>query len=153
MILDTMDNAVLYFPLHRGLAKAFAFLGDTDLGALPLGRTDICGDDLFAMAARPSCRDRAEAKLEVHRRYIDIQVTLSGHEVIGWKALRDCTHPDAAFSETDDFGLFGDASDSWLALPPGQFMVFWPQDAHAPLCGRGLLHKVVLKLAVDWKGR
>jgi len=152
MILDTLDNAVQYSSVHPGLTEAAEFLRKTELAALPSGRYEIRGDELFAMVARQPGRGREEAKLEHHRRYLDIQVTVSGTDFIGWKALRDCKRPNVAFNEADDYGLFCDEPDSWIKLPPGQFMVLFPEDAHAPLCGMGMLHKVVLKLAVDWKG-
>ncbi len=36
-----------------------------------------------------------------------------------------------------------------MPLAKGQFMMFWPADAHAPLAGAGPLHKVVVKLLVE----
>jgi biofilm protein TabA len=38
-----------------------------------------------------------------------------------------------------------------VATPPGTFAIFFPEDAHAPMAGEGLIHKVVVKVAVDWK--
>ena len=47
--------------------------------------------------------------------------------------------------------FFGDAADSWLDLSGDKFLVFFPEDAHAPLAGMGGLKKAVVKVAVDWE--
>jgi beta-galactosidase beta subunit len=48
-------------------------------------------------------------------------------------------------------GFFYDRPTTWLTLSAGQFAVFFPEDAHAPLAGQGGVHKAVVKVAV--KGR
>ena len=37
---------------------------------------------------------------------------------------------------------------AWFPLGRGQFAVFFPDDAHAPLAATGSLHKVVIKVEV-----
>ena len=44
--------------------------------------------------------------------------------------------------------FFADQPLAWAALPPGKFMIFFPEDAHAPLAGSGDLHKAVMKFAI-----
>jgi beta-galactosidase beta subunit len=34
-------------------------------------------------------------------------------------------------------------------MPPDSFTIFFPHDAHAPLAGRGLLQKAIVKIAVE----
>ena len=36
-------------------------------------------------------------------------------------------------------------------MSAGEFTIYWPSDAHAPLSGFGPSIKPVMKLAVDWK--
>ena len=36
----------------------------------------------------------------------------------------------------------------WLPVASGMFVVFFPEDAHLPLISPGLIHKVVVKVAV-----
>ncbi|MCF7838677.1 MAG: YhcH/YjgK/YiaL family protein, partial [Candidatus Marinimicrobia bacterium] len=57
-----------------------------------------------------------------------------------------------AWDDAKDCRLYTDACDAWVAIQPGQFAVFFPEDAHLPLVGRGRLHKVVVKVAVAWDG-
>jgi biofilm protein TabA len=150
MILDHLDQAQTYRELHPGLAQAFEFLRSADVKTLSVGKHPVDGDRLLAIVGQETGRGRNGAKLEAHRRYIDIQLCLSGDEVIGWRRLADCHDITQSHDAERDIAFFGDASEAWIALPPGHFMVFYPQDAHAPLAGSGPVHKVVMKVAVDW---
>jgi biofilm protein TabA len=149
MILDRLANAQRYLSLHAGFPAALAFLGGP-LEHLPTGRQPIDGERLFVVMNREQGRGRAGAKLESHRKYIDIQLTLSGAEEIGWKPTGDCLPPEAPFSAERDIAFYPDRPESWFAVPPGSLAVFFPDDAHAPLGGTGPLVKAVVKVAVDW---
>lgn len=144
MILDTLARADRYATLHPRFARAFAYLRETDLAVLEPGRHDIDGDALFAIVEDGPGRTRAEAKLECHRRYIDIQLVLEGVDEMGWRPLADCTQPATEY----------DAPASWIATPAGSFCLFFADDAHAPLvstpagASAGWIRKVVVKVAV-----
>ena len=148
MVLDTLAAASRYAPLHPAFARAFAYLASVDLGGLAPGRNDIDGDAMFVILDRTDGRRREGARLEAHRRYIDIQYTVSGQEEIGWSPLASCATADGTFDETTDIGFFRDAPSTWLRVPPGSFAIFFPEDAHAPLAGHGALVKAIVKIAV-----
>ncbi len=149
MILDTLANADRYAGMHAGFGRAFEFLKTTDLGALAPGRHVIDGDRIFVSIDRTEGRGEDGARLEVHRRYIDIQYTIEGGELIGWMPLARGTSPDGPFDETKDVGFFADRPFTWVSVPAGSFTIFFPHDAHAPLAGRGLLKKAIVKIAVE----
>ncbi|HUY35022.1 MAG TPA: YhcH/YjgK/YiaL family protein [Pirellulales bacterium] len=149
MILDRLSNARRYLSLHAGFAAALEFLAQP-LDHLPSGRQPIDGERLFVVMNREQGRGRAGAKLESHRKYIDIQLTLGGAEEIGWKPSGDCSRAEAPFSDENDIAFYADPPESWFAVPPGFLAVFFPTDAHAPLGGTGALLKAVVKIAVDW---
>ena len=88
------------------------------------------------------------ARLEFHRRYIDIQVAIAGSEAIGWRPLGDCHSIVEPYLSERDIGFCGDRPETWLA-PPGRFAAFFPDDAHAPLAGQGPLRKAVVKVAAE----
>ena len=148
MIVDTLAQSERYRHLHAGFAAAFDFATSRDLGALPPGRHVLDGDRLFVSIDHTEGRGRAGARLESHRRYIDIQLTIDGSEEIGWRPLSQCRTPAAAFDEQRDIRFYDDAPDSWVAVPRGRFAIFFPDDAHAPLGGTGLLKKAIFKIAV-----
>ncbi|TAN80249.1 MAG: DUF386 domain-containing protein [Gallionella sp.] len=148
MILDTIANAARYAALHPLFPRAFEYIRNTDLLSLAPGRYHIIGDDLFAIVEQMPGRTREMAKLECHRKYIDIQLVLEGVDEMGWKALSDCHEPVGDYSAERDIRFFHDAPDSWIATPPDAFCIFFPEDAHAPLVGEGNIRKVIFKVAV-----
>jgi YhcH/YjgK/YiaL family protein len=151
MILSPLADAGRYAALHPLFAKAFEYLRTTDLNALPEGRHAILGEDLFILAQQRPGRPQAEAKLECHRRYIDIQLVLEGDEEMGWRPVAECTQPQADYDEARDIRFFDDAPASWVRTPAGAFCIFFPEDAHAPLVSAGMMRKVVVKVRLDAK--
>lgn len=148
MILAKLSEANRYAALHPLFARAFNFLRGTDLSALAPGKHDIDGEQLFAIVEDCAGRTRAEAKLECHRRYIDIQLVLDGVDEMGWKPVAECLDPETDYDAARDIRFFNDAPASWIATPPGVFCLFFPGDAHAPLVSTGQIRKVVVKIAV-----
>ena len=148
MILDTLAESARYAALHPGFTRAFAFLAATDLAALPPGRHPIDGDRLYVSIDHKDGRGEEGARLEAHRRYIDIQYTIEGDEEIGWLPLAECGAPAAGFDGSRDSAFFDRRPTTWLAVPEGTFVVFYPEDAHAPLAGRGAVKKAIMKVAV-----
>ena len=149
MILAKLTEADRYAALHPLFARAFEFLRSTDLGALAPGIHTIQGEQLFAIVEDCAGRTRAEAKLECHRRYIDIQLVLEGVDEMGWKPLAECLDPATDHDEARDIRFFNDAPASWIATPSGSFCLFFPDDTHAPLVSAGRIRKVVVKIAVQ----
>lgn len=149
MILDRLTDMDRYATLHPRFARAIAYLRETNLAALAPGRYAIDGDALKAIVEETHGRSRADARLESHRRYIDLQLVLSGEESMGWRALNECQAPLADYAEEKDIRFYADAPASWIAVPPGNFCIFFPSDAHAPLVGEGPIRKLILKIAVD----
>jgi len=148
MILDTLASLNRYTALHPWFARAFEYLRGTDLMMLSLGRHAVQGEQLFAIVEHCAGRTREEAKLECHRRYIDIQLVLEGVDEMGWKPVADCVDPATDYDEARDIRFFNDTPSSWIATPPGAFCIFFPEDAHAPLVSSGHIRKVVMKVAV-----
>jgi YhcH/YjgK/YiaL family protein len=149
MIFSTLSQSSRYTILHPLFSRAFDYIRDTDLYALAPGRYHLVGDDLIVIAEQAQGKTKEVARLEAHRKYIDIQLVLEGNETMGWKPLADCLNPVSEYSEEKDICFFHDAPASWIAVPPDHFCIFFPEDAHAPLVATGAIHKVIFKIAVD----
>jgi biofilm protein TabA len=149
MILDVLENWRRYQGIHPAFAAAFEFLQRPDLAEMPQGRHEIDGDRSYAMIASTSGKGRDEAVLEAHRRYIDIQFTISGCDEIGWAHTPGCTGDGNGYDAIKDIEFFRDRPETWAIVRPGMFSVLFPTDAHAPLAGAGPLHKVVMKIKAE----
>lgn len=148
MILSTLSQSSRYATLHPLFPRVFEYIRNTDLLSLDPGRYPIVDKQLFAIVENVAGRTRAEAKLECHRRYIDIQLVLEGMDEMGWKALADCTQPVSDYSAEKDIRFFNDAPATWIITPPDHFCIFFPEDAHAPLVSSGNIRKVIFKIAI-----
>jgi biofilm protein TabA len=149
MILDVLYKSDRYLALHKGFAKAFAFLRRADLKALPLGKYEVDGDRVYAIVATEPGRRKEDRLLEAHEKYIDIQLVLAGVDEMGWKSTLTCTQPSGAYDSESDVRFFADPPDVWIATQPGAFVIFFPEDGHMPLISPGEIHKVVVKVAVN----
>ena len=148
MILSTLSQSDRYAALHPLFPRVFEYIRNTDLLALAPGRYPIVGEQLFVIVENVAGRAREAAKLECHRRYIDIQLVLEGTDEMGWKALADCVDPVSDYSAEKDIRFFHDAPATWIATPPGAFCIFFPEDAHAPLVSASQIRKVIFKIAL-----
>lgn len=148
MILSTLADADRLSILHPLFARAFEFLRNTDLLAFAPGKHAVHGEEIFAIVEACSARTKAEAKLECHRRYIDIQLVLEGVDEMGWRPVVECASPQTDYNAARDIRFFNDAPSSWVSTPAGSFCIFFPEDAHAPLVGTGMIRKVVVKISV-----
>jgi biofilm protein TabA len=148
MILDVLENGHRYLALNKGFAKAFEFLARPDLEELPVGRYGIDGERVYAMVSGDPGRKKEDAQLEAHEKYIDIQLVLSGTDVMGWKPRSLCDKPSGEYDQKIDLQFFADEPDVWISTRSGSFVIFFPDDAHMPSISSGILHKVVVKVAV-----
>ncbi len=144
MILARLEQADRYLALHPDFSAAIAFLRGQPLNHLTPGRIEITGT-MYAMVSRSPARHRSEARLEAHRKYLDIQYLIAGIEEMGWRSRSRCQQPQGQYDAENDVEFFGDTPDSYITVRPGEFVIFFPDDAHAPLIGTGGVHKVVIK--------
>ena len=146
-------------PGIQGLERVFEYLARTDLAALPLGRTDIEGDDMYVLLSEAETREPAQVRFESHRRYIDIQLVVRGQESIGVAPLAGLvsTEPYDPARDIEFFAVPRVLKKSGtLALRAGDFAVFTPGDAHRPslhLDGPHVSRKAVLKVSVAYRER
>ena len=148
MIIDTLDDARRYFPLHPLFHRAFETLRRDDLSSLGAGKHHIEGDRLYLVIALDEGTGCECAVLEAHRKYIDIQFVIEGTDVIGWKPVRECTDVSRPYDASNDVELYGGKPLSWNPVSGSAFAVYFPGDAHAPLGGTGRLRRAIVKVGI-----
>ena len=147
MIFDKIENLKRYGALLPNIDKVAEFIekGNYDFGG---GIQHLDGDALYVSPFEGVGKERHEARLEAHRKYIDLQLLISGSEEIGWSPLSLCHQEVAPYSQEKDIVFYKDPVRDFLKLSPGYFAVFFPEDAHAPLVGEEI-QKLVFKFLVE----
>jgi YhcH/YjgK/YiaL family protein len=121
----------------------------SDLQKLAPGRHEVANDRVFALVEDAPGRKREQAELESHEKYIDIQLVVSGTDMMGWKRTATCTQISKEYHPAKDIRFFKDTPDVWLPVSAGMYAIFFPEDAHMPMISDGHLRKVVMKIALD----
>ncbi len=156
MIYDSLDQLSRYARLAPGVwEKVGAFLAGCSLDT-PNGRHELDGDRVYASIQDYETHPVNPDKLEIHHKYIDIQLLLSGEESILVRSV-DKLETTLAYDAGRDIAFFrlpaGDADSIPVTLVPGKFAVFFPEEGHMPGLIRGnapcRVLKVVIKIAVD----
>ena len=153
MIFDTIAQIDRYEGMHPGVLMGLRFLAQTDFGKLPDGREDIDGDNVFANIMTVETKPANDTP-EAHRKYIDIQYLISGHECIDVGPLEDMERQVEARPQNDIWFYQGPLDR--ITIGDGRYAVLFPGDAHAPCICRTVpetVRKVVVKVLADWDGR
>jgi len=147
MILDQIENYHLYKSVHKKLHSAFKYLKETDFDTLQPGTYSVDGTDILAKVLLYNLHEVVEPMLERHRRYIDMQMVVSGYELLGYEMLREQSVLKPYDSRTDC--EYFEGNPSYFRLEPGMFSVLFPHDLHmAGICVdcAERVKKVVLKI-------
>jgi biofilm protein TabA len=150
MIIDSLDNAQKYFAMNPLFEKAFAYIGTVDLAGVEPGKYEIDGDNLRAIFSDKQGMSAAESilKFECHNKHIDIQLCIRGKETFGWKPRGSCLAQKGEYNPDKDVLFYNDAPDTYFSLTDGQFVIFYPEDVHAPMIGEDEIKKLVIKVKI-----
>ena len=148
MILDTLDNLDKIVDLNPLFKVVVEFVRDNDLDKLEAGKHMIQGDEVFVNVQVAKGKTAEEAVLETHEKMIDIQIPISGEETFGY--LPACELPPLEYNAEKDITKFpGVKSLCHVTCRKGMFVVFVPQDGHAPcITPEPELKKAIFKVAV-----
>jgi biofilm protein TabA len=149
MISDTLDRISDYRVINKNLEISINYIKSHNLSDLPIGKTVIESDLVFASVSEYETKDENNAKWESHKLYGDIQILLSGEEKIGYTPVREVSLIEAYNPDKDV--MFYSGKGSCINMKPGFFAIFLPQDAHQPnvtLHHKCFVKKVVIKFKI-----
>ena len=108
--------------------KAFAYLKNTDLDKLPVGKYPIAGDSVFASVTDNPTKVYEQTVWESHRKYIDLQYVIQGAEKMGVApvALAKVTELYNPAKDVAHYEIEGTVYQAGQ----GTFFLFFPMDAH-----------------------
>ena len=153
MICDALEHLNRYRGLHRNLDTAIDYLTAYhvahDLSDLPLGRTEVDGENVFINVMEADLSPDS-TRLENHKKYADLQIDLTGGEGWGYETAPGTEvepyQPDIGKKDSED-AVFG-------ALGEGRFVLFFPGALHRPgveMPGCDRVRKAVVKIKMEDK--
>ena len=148
-VKDSLARIGDYGKIGKNFRKAVEFLGRKDLRNLPNGRYELDGENAYAMVQEAMLKPWGSGRPEVHHEYFDIQIPLSGEEIIGVGRFDPKTQGD--FDAEKDIGFYDGVAVEPLTLRPGEFVILYPNTcAHAPCCSEDAagtpIRKIVIKV-------
>ncbi len=147
MVIDSFSNLAFYASLNPHFEKVIKFFESNDVASFEAGKYEIDGEDVFVNILERELKKPEDAALEVHDVYVDIQVLFSGDvESYGFKKRAVCTQPRSEMDTDKDVLFYDDKPDTYVSILPGDMIIFFPEDGHAPLVGEGNVKKAIVKI-------
>jgi len=138
--------------LTPNLDTAIHWLEAGGLEAFPEGRVEIDGDRVFALVQHYSTKAPDACRYEAHRKYIDIQLLLSGKEIIQVREVEGLEILEPYKPDIEFFKTPAGLSAHEMLLQAGTALILYPEDAHRPCIAIDGIskpaHKIVVKVAV-----
>ncbi|KLN97716.1 N-acetylneuraminate anomerase [Moellerella wisconsensis] len=152
MLFGHISDLSIMPEMHPVLRKAIEQALVLDPASLAPGSYPIEGDKVFMNVMTFETQAREQKRAELHQRYVDIQILLSGEEVIDF-GVRGSAQEATPYNADDDYQLTDTIiHPQTLSLTPNMFAVFMPYEPHKPgiAAERGVntLKKAVIKVDV-----
>lgn len=130
MIYDKLVNIGRYKGMNRNLDTAIDYILQNDLSALPLGRTELDCDHVYINVMEAAAGPLETKSYEIHKKYMDIQIDLSGTEAIhtGDTGAMSVDSYDAS----SDFGTVQCPDLASCTMGPGNFILCMAEEPHKP---------------------
>ena len=136
--------------LEKKCMEAVNFLSQLSDKDLSLGRHDV-NEGFFYNVIEYDTTNEADKPFESHKKYVDIQLLLSGEEIM---QVVDTSRLilKVPYDSTKDCSLFNPAaSPASIVLRPNSIIILFPKDAHRSMALNGVVvrvKKLVGKIAV-----
>lgn len=150
MIIGTLNNPSYYVGFGERVTQAIQYLIEHNPQNLPLGKNFIDGNNIYYEVSEVETV-KADGKLfEAHKKYIDIQMTLSGEEWYGYNSVDKMGEEKIPYNSEKDAAFYS-GDGEYFKIPKGQFVLFMPEDAHNPCVyfeKQGHIKKLVVKVKI-----
>lgn len=144
MIIDVIENLSKYAALNPLFQTVADYIATNGLVHEP-GKVEIDGKDLFVNFAVAKGKTKEEARIESHNKMIDIQIPVSCPETMGYTPRQDLTETE--YNAEKDITFYPGLAKEYITIYPGQFVIFFPQDGHAPcVSSEAEIQKAIFKV-------
>lgn len=152
MIYGNIRNIGNIMAYPEPIAKVLKYLVGKDFLSMDTGVYEIEGDDIYAQIQDAKGDIIANKRPEVHKRYIDVQYSPEGGEIIGFATDTGNNEIDEELFEEKDIKFYKKAENEiFIRTNPGDLFVFYPWDVHRPACVEKeprIIRKVVAKVNI-----
>lgn len=132
MILCSIEDLEKYKVISKNLSTAIDFILKTDLHNLPMGKTEIDGENVYVTKMEIVAKAEEDLPFEAHRKYMDIHVDLVGQEVLCISDKTELISREPYKSE-DDYELFDSRMNTVnVLLRNNSFVIIDVCEAHKP---------------------
>ncbi|AKE61511.1 MULTISPECIES: YhcH/YjgK/YiaL family protein [Citrobacter] len=149
MIVGNIHHLQSWLP--EELRQAIEYIKANVTETTEKGKHEIDGSRLFYLISEDMTEPFEKRRAEYHARYLDIQIVLKGQEGMTFSVL-PAGKPDTDWLADKDIAFLAEGEqEKTLILNEGDFVVFYPQEVHKPLCAVGApapVRKAVVKLLV-----
>lgn len=148
MIVDRIEHFGQYSRCVPEIYDVMKFVEKVKKENVPVGKYPL--ENGFVLVQEGQTRGFDEADFEAHRKYIDIQVLVSGTEYVEYEDIKDL-NTKVAFDEEKDLELL-EGYGSKIKITPGTFYILYPSDGHKPCCHESIptgYKKVLAKIKID----
>ena len=130
MVIDTLENFGKYASLNPLFSAVAEYMKEKDIFAQENGIVTLDGKNLFVNFTVAKGKTADEARIETHNRMIDIQIPLSCPETMGYTPRKNL--PEAEYNAEKDITFYQGKAEKYITINPGEFVIFFPEDGHAP---------------------
>lgn len=130
MIFDKVENFGLYVGCHEEFHQVEQFLKHVSMKTKP-GRYEL-KNGVFANV--DEVNTRYEGPLEAHKEYIDVQVGITGSEIIEYANMSGMEiYKEEISKPENDLYFYNCPSKTSFVIDKDHFAIFFPEDLHKPL--------------------
>ncbi|MDE7263487.1 MAG: YhcH/YjgK/YiaL family protein [Anaeroplasmataceae bacterium] len=152
MIVGKLRDIERYKGLSKNIDTAINFVLNNDLLALPEGKTEIDGKNVYVNRFTYVARPLEECFFENHEHYLDMQIVLKGKELFGYTDISNPSLQVTTPYNTDkDVTKYSATKDTVYFTLDESFALVFREDIHL---AKGkvddeLVEKAVIKIKVD----
>jgi len=145
--INAVEFAKQYHANKKYWDEAFEYLRTHDLANLPVGKSQIDGENVTVSVTQDPSKDLDKTNWESHKKFVDIQSVIAGEEKIGIHPVAQSTITKLYDDKKDVTNYSADGK--YYSAKPGTFFLFFPGDAHRPNItpgGNKPVKKIVIKV-------
>ncbi len=151
MIVGKLKDLVRYKGINKNIDKAIDYVLNNDLLALPKGKTEIDGKNIYINRDTYIAKPLEECFFENHEHYLDLQIVLKGKELFGYTDVSNPTlQVTTPYNEDKDVTKYSALNTVFFTLEEGFALVF-NEDIHLAKCKANddIVEKAVIKIKID----